>query len=194
MQVSKFPKAILHEFYQMHNFVPHFAVAATDPVGGEPRFRCQLTCPTVTARHRTFPQTVFTADARTKKAAEHAASNQALAALTASGVVSPTAFPRAQAAAGPPYVNQQEVEHINNRLTVLSVQLEVQDLERRARDPPLLVLPEVAEVDDLPIDVVREKVKAVIAENKRLKLHTDLEEAHRKLVADLILGNPITPP
>jgi hypothetical protein len=81
-------------FFEMHNLNPHFAVQLTDKVGGERRCRCQLTCPEVTAQGRVFPQTVFTADARTMEGAEHHVIRQALGSLRASGLIPPAPQPR----------------------------------------------------------------------------------------------------
>eukprot|EP00884_Botryococcus_braunii_P004141 jgi/Botrbrau1/13728/Bobra.0356s0008.1 len=75
--VQKYPKSVLHEFYQVHSGTPIFNV---DQVPGtpEPKFRCVLTCPAITHKGTPIAEQTFEAEARSKKAAEHDAAGRAL--------------------------------------------------------------------------------------------------------------------
>jgi hypothetical protein len=85
--VHKYPKSSLHEFYQLFLGSPRFVVEAVGQGGSEPRFRCKLTCPAVNTPHASFEETVFVAEARAKKAAEHAASEKALEFIRSKGLL-----------------------------------------------------------------------------------------------------------
>lgn len=68
---------------QVRGGVPHFAVQGGPPPPALPNFTCQLTIPALPPGRDANPtQTVFKAEARTKKAAEHAAAANALQYIT----------------------------------------------------------------------------------------------------------------
>lgn len=96
----KYPKSILHEFYQVNGGTPTFVVDAVSPANKtEPRFRCTLTCPAVdNSSGGSFEEQVFTAEARKKKTSEHNAASLALDFLRERDML----LPDMQAAMGAP--------------------------------------------------------------------------------------------
>ena len=81
----RFPKSILHEFFQVHGGTPTFTVdCASPPSSG---FVCQLTIPPVRAPSGKLGEKQFQGRGRSKKAAEHAAAGQAVDFLIAMGTM-----------------------------------------------------------------------------------------------------------
>lgn len=82
---GKTPKSALHEYFQLQGGKPVFELIAGALPPAPPSFTCKLTIPN-TASRRTDgvqPQTVFTGVARTKKGAEHLASDAAMRYISA---------------------------------------------------------------------------------------------------------------
>eukprot|EP00884_Botryococcus_braunii_P019204 jgi/Botrbrau1/5968/Bobra.0366s0135.4 len=166
--MRKFPKAVLHEFYQVHEGNPVFSVEAHS-TGGPPRFRCTLLCPEVSVGSITFPQTSFTADARSKKEAEHAASEKALSALRQLGMCTPNMAPSPLAATGPPFISRDELEYLKQRLLVLSAQLEVEQIQRRHRGTlQRETIPEGLDIDNLSLQEARAMLRTAVNEKQDL--------------------------
>jgi Double-stranded RNA binding motif len=159
--MRRFPKAVLHEFYQMHEGSPVFNVENIIS-SSAPRFRCSLFCPEVSVGLATFPPTTFTADARSKKESEHAASEKALSALRLLGF-SMTLLPSPSTGARPPYVSRDELEYLQQRLLILSAQLEVSQIERRYRrsSQPEEVQDDV-DIDEISVDEARDLLRAAL--------------------------------
>jgi len=68
---------------QLRGGIPSFTVQGGPPPPALPNFTCRLTIPSLPPlRDGKATQTVFTAEARTKKAAEHAAAASALQYIT----------------------------------------------------------------------------------------------------------------
>lgn len=72
----RFPKSILHEFYQVQGGSPCFSVVSGEPPSTE--FTCHLIIPAVRSAERACDEERFTATGRNKKSAEHAAAALAL--------------------------------------------------------------------------------------------------------------------
>ena len=81
-----FPKAAIFEFYQKLNGCPSFE---TERHGGTPDlpFLCTLTCPAVETPKGSYEECKFRAAGRSKKAAEHAASEKALEFIRSKGLL-----------------------------------------------------------------------------------------------------------
>jgi hypothetical protein len=91
---SIFVNQFLAHFYahnhQVRETLKFDTVKATGSAGAAPGFRCQLTCPAVTALGQTFPGATFIANAPSRKRAERDAGEMALAALQQAGVLFPS--------------------------------------------------------------------------------------------------------
>ncbi len=74
---------------QVHGGTPVFVIEDGPPPPASPKFTCHLTIPALSSPHGGYEETSFTAVARAKKAAEHAAAEMALEFITASGLMSP---------------------------------------------------------------------------------------------------------
>ena len=83
----RFPKSILHEFFQVHGGNPSFTVDCVSPTSSE--FVCQLTLPPVRTPSGGFGEEQLSGRGRSKKAAEHAAARQAIDFLVALGLMRP---------------------------------------------------------------------------------------------------------
>ncbi len=73
----------------MHGGTTVFVIEDGPPPPASPKFTCHLTIPAVSSPHGGFKQQSFTAVARAKKAAEHAAAEMALEYITACGMLPP---------------------------------------------------------------------------------------------------------
>ena len=78
------------------------------PPPASPKFTCHLTIPALDTPHGGYEQISFTAVARAKKAAEHAAAEKALDFLTARGLLPPV-VPSSPPTQGP-NVSLEEVD------------------------------------------------------------------------------------
>ncbi|CAL5229801.1 g13195 [Coccomyxa viridis] len=112
----RFPKSALHEFYQVHGGTTVFVIEDGPPPPASPKFTCHLTIPALSSPHGGFEQQSFTAVARAKKAAEHAAAEMALEFITACGML-PPAMPMPSSGHG------LSVVHEEQRLRSLTCQL-----------------------------------------------------------------------
>ena len=74
---------------QVHGGTPVFVIEDGPPPPASPKFTCHLTIPALSSPHGGYVETSFTAVARAKKAAEHAAAEMALDFITANGMMSP---------------------------------------------------------------------------------------------------------
>ena len=66
-----------------------FVIEDGPPPPASPKFTCHLTIPALSSQHGGYEQKSFTAVARAKKAAEHAAAAMALEFITACGLLPP---------------------------------------------------------------------------------------------------------
>lgn len=91
----RFPKSVLHEFYQQNSSVgiPVFSIESGPRPPALPSFTCTLTIPAVQTAISGYDETTFTAWSRSKKSAEHAAAEKALAFLVSKGLLQPPANP-----------------------------------------------------------------------------------------------------
>lgn len=79
---------------QVHGGTPVFAIEDGPPPPASPSFTCHLTIPALSIPHGGYEETSFTAVARSKKAAEHAAAEKALGFIAAQGLLpQPTPAP-----------------------------------------------------------------------------------------------------
>lgn len=122
----KYPKSLLHEFYQLHDSVPIFEVESINERRPDAQFRCRLFCPGVQSTEGAFPDTTFEGEGLSKKAAEHAASSNALKFIREAGLL-----PAAQDASPPSDVADideqatvRELRLLRNRCIVLAAQIE----------------------------------------------------------------------
>eukprot|EP00803_Ostreobium_quekettii_P007881 evm.model.scf_4366.1 EVM.evm.TU.scf_4366.1 scf_4366:533-3379(+) len=77
--VQKPAKSVLHEFYQQHRGTPVFTIVSSAQPPAEPCFKCSLECPGLdTLSGISCPTQTFDGEARSKRAAEHAAAKKAL--------------------------------------------------------------------------------------------------------------------
>jgi len=85
----RFPKSVLHEFYQQHSSggIPVFSIESGPRPPALPSFTCTLTIPAVQTAISSYDETTFTAWSRSKKSAEHAAAEKALAFLVSKGLL-----------------------------------------------------------------------------------------------------------
>ena len=74
---------------QVHGGTPVFVIEDGPPPPASPKFTCHLTIPALSSPHGGYEQKSFTAVARAKKAAEHAAAEMALEFITACGLLPP---------------------------------------------------------------------------------------------------------
>lgn len=74
---------------QVHGGTPVFVIEDGAPPPAAPQFTCYLTIPALSSPHGGYEQKSFTAVARAKKAAEHAAAEMALEYIAASGLMTP---------------------------------------------------------------------------------------------------------
>ncbi len=84
----------------MHGGTPVFVIEDGPPPPASPKFTCHLTIPALSSPHGGYEQKSFTAVARAKKAAEHAAAEMALEFITACGLL-PPAMPALSLIQGP---------------------------------------------------------------------------------------------
>lgn len=84
---QKTAKSLLHEFYQQHGGTPDFDVKSCAEPPAEPCFRCRLECPAVDTNTFNVPMQTFSAEARSKKAAEQTAAQKAVDSFRAMGVM-----------------------------------------------------------------------------------------------------------
>ena len=84
-----YPKSALHQFYQKHSEagIPVFSIESGPRPPALPSFTCTLTIPAVHTPLGGFEETKFTAWSRSKKSAEHAAAEKALAFLVSKGLL-----------------------------------------------------------------------------------------------------------
>ena len=73
----------------MHGGTPVFVIEDGPPPPASPKFTCHLTIPALSSPHGGYEQRSFTAVARAKKAAEHAAAEMALEFITGRGLLPP---------------------------------------------------------------------------------------------------------
>ena len=92
----------------MNGGTPIFVIEDGPPPPASPKFTCHLTIPALDTPHGGYEQTSFTAVARAKKAAEHAAAEKALDFLTARGLLPPV-VPSSPPTQGP-NVSLEEVD------------------------------------------------------------------------------------
>ncbi len=85
---------------QVHGGTPNFVVEDGPPPPASPKFTCHLKIPALSSVHGGYEETSFTAVARSKKAAEHAAAEKALEFLTYCGLL-PPAMPQLPPFQGP---------------------------------------------------------------------------------------------
>ncbi len=76
---------------QVHGGTPVFVIEDGPPPPASPKFTCHLTIPALATPHGGYEETSFTAVARAKKAAEHAAAEKALEFITTCGLLPPAA-------------------------------------------------------------------------------------------------------
>ena len=116
---QRFPKASLYEFYQRLTGIPTFETERQG--GGEPElpFLCTLTCPSVETPKGSYEQCVFRAAGRSKKAAEHAASEKALEFIRSRGLLPE---PMVEAAEPSTVVLSEEVRASGCRLSAMCAQ------------------------------------------------------------------------
>jgi hypothetical protein len=190
MQVTKHPKALLHEFYQKFNAVPVFHVQEIEPLHGEPRFRAYLTCPAVNARGEAFAESVFEGDGRKKKDAEHKASLNAMEALVASGVATRLQLPGPPLEVGPPHVSNVEVGTLTQRFMLLNCQMEVENLKIQAREKPIPLADQLEGADLAALDPedALQKLRVAKKELADLKLEADLNDSQAQLAHDVANG------
>jgi hypothetical protein len=195
MQETKFPKALVHEFYQTVNAVPIYHVEAIEPVNGELRFRAYLTCPAVNGRDKAFPESVFEGEGRNKREAQHKVSLNAIEALVASGVATRLQLPGQPVEEnGPPHVNNVEVGTLIQRFTVLNCQMEVENLDIQARKPkPVADELEGADLAALDPEVALQKLRVARKELADLSLEVDLNDSQARLAHDVLNGHDIIP-
>ena len=72
---------------QVHGGTPVSAIEDGPPPPASPSFTCHLTIPALSTPHGGYEETSFTAVARSKKAAEHAAAEKALGFIAAQGLL-----------------------------------------------------------------------------------------------------------
>ncbi|KAK9839235.1 hypothetical protein WJX81_003086 [Elliptochloris bilobata] len=111
-----FPKACIFEYYQKLTGVPTFETERHGGTSDLP-FLCTLTCPAVETPKGIYEECKFRAAGRSKKAAEHAASEKALEFIRSKGLLPEPvvdAAPPSAAALG------DEVRALNEKVTLLS--------------------------------------------------------------------------
>lgn len=185
--VQKYPKSILHEFYQLNGGTPIFLVEPVTLANStEPRFRCTLTCPAVTNRSGSFEQQVFVAEARAKKGAEHEAASIALNFLLERNMLPPDA----QVAVAPPLAaavalgaGGMSMEVICQSLQALGV---IAARTAVAQPPPAGNLSEVERVTDQEIrSCTREELEEML---KRARISFRSMRARLNLTEQTLLN------
>lgn len=127
LNVVKYPKSILHEFYQKVQGTPTYVTEAVGTGVGEPRFRSIVTCPGFRIKDVDFAERSFDGEARAKKQAEHMASEAALEHFRELGVLPAVAPPVVQApavVANNGKVTLEELVRFRDRIITLAAQME----------------------------------------------------------------------
>lgn len=187
-RVQKYPKSVLHEFYQLNGGTPSFEVEPVAlPNSTEPRFRCRLTCPAVNNQLGNFQEQMFTAEARAKKGAEHEAASLALVFLRSINMLPPEPpavmqppVAAVQAAGG---MNMDDIQRSINALAIMYARVE-------AADPaPPAPLENVSDLERLTDDEIsamsqaelvnRLKEARLIARNLRVRARLEEQRRHQ---------------
>lgn len=181
-----------------------FAIEDGPPPPASPSFTCHLTIPALSIPHGGYEETSFTAVARSKKAAEHAAAEKALGFIAAQGLLpQPTPAPVPVQGLN---VSVDEVRLLQQRLRTLSCQLAA--TKAAATDAVVDIVPgDALELASAPsvvstasepdIDVSslgeeelrKELIKAHEA-NVRLRKELQLEQQRRQIAVGALVGNP----
>ncbi|CAL5225844.1 g8627 [Coccomyxa viridis] len=202
----RFPKSALHEFHQVHGGNPVFVIEDGPPPPASPKFTCHLTIPALSTPHGGYEQQSFSAVARAKKAAEHAAAEMALEFITTSGVASP-AMPALPSMLGSS-VTREEVWLLQQRLHSLDRKLAAErsrsmetpgselevaltarsnsSLEPQPRAKPGAYLATLGEVD---LSALRAELTRAREANSRLRRELQLLQQRREIVVGALVGS-----
>ncbi|CAL8468266.1 g7806 [Coccomyxa elongata] len=199
----RFPKSCLHEFYQVHGGTPAFSVEDGPPPPASPKFTCHLTIPAVHTPHGGFEETRFTAWARSKKAAEHSAAEKALEFITGRGLLqapaNPAVLPSNAANTAVGEMPLEEVRLLQQRLTILSVQLAAAGHKPLVNSNGGLPGPSDAQDDEAlaPVNVdalseeeLRQELRKAQEQNASLRQALSREHSRRKAAVDALMGSP----
>ncbi|CAL5229804.1 g13200 [Coccomyxa viridis] len=199
----RFPKSALHEFHQVHRGTPVFVIEDGPPPPASPKFTCHLTIPALSSLHGGYEQKSFTAVARAKKAAEHAAAEMALEFITACGLL-PPAMPALSLIQGPS-VTINEVRVLQQRLRSLTCKLAAtrsgfaealgtgQELALTAGSSSIATSKPEAEpeidIATLGEEKLREELVKAREVNAQLRMELQLEQQRREIAVGALVGS-----